>query len=257
VPFDPNGMVMDLLRSCSRQNMRFVVGDLITQAEATWYRTAPNAKTFPTPHVFGSPVWDTFHPMPTDIGFNASAPRTYYNGRRINSSTGRKWAGPLPYFRAGAPAAGDLPRGFNGTPVECLAQPPGLALGGLSREVGRARGGLMLSGRSIPPAIPCSECFGPTPSVVSITLSGFTTPSLNQNWILVQDPLSPCQWTASSGSNSLTLSRAGGFFWPLTILDGVGGATYQGSGASCIGSFSMAKLASTIGGDDPLTLFTS
>jgi len=248
---------MDLLRSCSRQNMRFVVGDLLTQAEATWYRTAPNAKTFPTPHVFGSPVWDTFHPMTTDIGFNASAPRTYYNGRRINSSTGRKWAGPLVYFRAGAPATGDLPRATNGTPVECLNPPFGLALGGTSRAIALSKGGLMNGGRAYTPAVACSECTGPTPSTLTITLSGFTTGSLNQLWTFTQDPVFPCLWGASSGGNTLTLARAGGFFWNLTILDGVGAALYQGGAVGCIGSFSMTQLVSTIGGNTPLTLFTS
>lgn len=236
--------------------MRFVKDDVDVFAPVTWFFAADGAKPFPGLHRFGSANWDSTRNEVSDLGDDATVPKTYANGRRLNRSDGRKFAGPILYFLEGAPGEGTIPRGADGTPVECLVPPFGIALGARAVPVIPVRAPFLLGGSGYAPAVPCSECFGPTPAHVSITLSGFTTPSLNQLWNLVQDPLSPCQWTASSGGNTLTLSRAGGFFWPLTISDGVGGATYQGSGASCIGSFSMSQLASTIGGDDPLTLFT-
>lgn len=257
VPFDPNGMVMDLLRSCSRQTMRYIAGQPAEQAIGTWYFAKKTALPFPIPHSFGSPVWDTFHPMPTDIGFNAEAARTWYRGTPLNSSDGTKWAGDLDWFVNGADQAENLPRGSNGTPVECLAPPFGIASGGTATDTGLSVGGLLSGGKTFIPAVACSECTGPTPEILSITLTGFTNGPTNATWVFTQDPVFSCLWTAGSGGVALSLSRAGGFFWNLTITDGVGAALYQGGGGGCIGSFSMAKLVSTNGGDDPLTLLTS
>jgi len=248
---------MDLLRSCYSQKIRYIKGDLAQEETTAWYFCAKTAKPFPFNHAFGSPTWDIVHPTPTTIGFNAQASRQYYSGRSLNNSRGDKFAGPAAWFAEGAPAPANLPRALNGTPLECLQNPLGLALSGGSVDVAPSSGTVLLSAGSYVPAVACSECTGPTPSNLSITLSGFTTPAVNATWTFTQDGTFPCQWNAGSGGVTLTLQRSGGFFWNLTILDGTGAALYQGGGVGCLGSFSMAQLVSTIGGNTPLTLLTS
>lgn len=151
VPFDPNGMVMDLLRSCSKQLMMPVANSPLTKVLATWYRAAPTATVFPGEHSFGSPVWDSEHPTTTTLGFDANAPRIYYNGKRENASDGTRFAGPADYFVNGAPALALLPRGVNETPVECLLPPWGLVTGGQAIPVIAAAGGLRTGGSATAP----------------------------------------------------------------------------------------------------------
>jgi len=248
---------MDLLRSCSKQRLRFIAGDPSFEAIGTWYFAKKSALPFPIPHSFGSPVWDTYHPMSTEIGFNADAPRVWFRGTQQNSSNGTQWAGDLDWFVLGAGAPENLPRGSNGTPVECLAPPFGIASGGEATDTGLSVGGVLSGGATFVPVVACSECTGPTPDSLTITLVGFTNGPTNATWTFIQDSVFPCQWNAGSAGISLTLQRAGGFFWNLLITDPVGGAGYQGGGVGCIGSFAMTKLFSTAGGNTPLTLFTS
>lgn len=151
MPFDPNGMVMDFLRSCSSQAISFVEHDPTQQALATWYVAAPTALVFPTEHAFGSPVWDTVHPTATTLGFDATTPRVYYNGRRTNASDGTTFAGTASFFQIGAPSRAPLERGVNETPVECLRAPFGIVTGGLCVPIVPAGGGLRTGGSCTAP----------------------------------------------------------------------------------------------------------
>ena len=164
---------MDLLRSCSTQNIRFVRGDLGAQVPATWYFCHPDALPFPVPHRFGSPVWDVERGEFSALGFNAQAARTYYNGRRLNSTTGNKFAGPIQFFQQGAPGPAALPRGSNGTPVECLSAPFGLLTGGLCSPVTPAVGGLLTGGSCFTTVNPIN-CATISHAAVRVTISGAT-----------------------------------------------------------------------------------
>lgn len=130
IAFSPNGMVMDFLRSCYTQNVKFVKGDETQVTPATWYFSKPTAKPFPGEQSFTSPTWDTVHPTETEIGFDATAPRLWSNGKNLNHSAGTKFAGSKEYFLEGQDTISGLPRGVNDTPVECIAKPTGVAIGG-------------------------------------------------------------------------------------------------------------------------------
>lgn len=152
--FDPNGMVMDLLRSCYSQNVMYFNGDPSQVTKCRWYFAARTAKPFPAPHAFGSPTWDTVHPTSTTLGWDATSSRSYYNGKRSNTSDGTSFAGPLDFFQNGADTLADLDRGVNGTPVVCLRSPVGVALGG---------------GVSVLPSTITPSCFPhPIPLVASV-----------------------------------------------------------------------------------------
>lgn len=148
---------MDLARSCYKRKMRWNRFDQNDVVMATWYFCKPGALPFPAPHRFPSSNWNTFHPESWPLGDSEQYPRTYFSGRRTNRSAGVSFAGPLEYFQEGQP--GPLPplqRGSDGTPVECLTPPFGLALGGQSLPVSLAEGGLALGG----------SCFEPTVSTL-------------------------------------------------------------------------------------------
>lgn len=259
VPFDPNGMVMDLLRSCYKQRIRFVAGDLATQEVATWYFAAPTAKPFPFDHAFGSPTWDAEHPSFTDLGFNASAPRTYYNGRRLNRSDGTTFAGPASDFRFGAPGPNPLPRGTDETPRVCIPSPTGQMLGGLSVGVAAASGGLRTGGVCVPamvPGVPCGNCPTVTPLTVTLTLSGFDPAHAwyNGTHTLVQQA-SPCNWLLTGpGTLSINLFRNPSNTWDLFLTGSAIASYYSGVIADCISPGTIAKVFSVIGGDPTVTL---
>jgi hypothetical protein len=128
--FSPNGMGMDLLRSCSVQRARYDASDPSKTTLLRWYFCAPTAEAFPGENAFGSPVWDQDKGIQTTIGFDATASRSYYNGTRQNTSDGKSFAGPEEFFRSGQDTDAALPLGVNLTPVECLKSPVGVAIGG-------------------------------------------------------------------------------------------------------------------------------
>lgn len=137
-------MVMDYLRSCYKRRMRFVRGDPDTFAPVTWYFCAPTAVPFPGVHRFGSANWDSTRNLATDLGDDAQRRPTYYNGRILNRSDGKTFAGPRSAFESGASIIGELPRAVDGTPVECLQGPFGVMLGGSDIPVSPGKGGLRL-----------------------------------------------------------------------------------------------------------------
>lgn len=181
--------------------MQFVEGDPTAVTDATWYRCKKGAVAFPGAHAFGSPVWDIVHPTPTTLGFDATASRRYYNGRRLNSSDGQKVAGHLEWFLTGAPSKANLPRLTDGTPVECIKPPFGKMLGGVSVPVAAAIGGKSVGGAlvtTVIPGAPCTSCPGVTPATVVLTITGATglAAVINGVWMLPQDvPTNPCLWT--------------------------------------------------------------
>lgn len=129
--FSPNGMGMDLLRSCSTQRARYDPNDAMKTAVLRWYFCAPSAEVFPEENAFGSPVWDQAPGIQTSLGFDATASRSYYRGTRQNTSDGRTFAGPAEFFRSGQSTdSTPLALGVNLTPVDCLRAPFGVAIGG-------------------------------------------------------------------------------------------------------------------------------
>jgi len=245
---------MDVLRSCSRQKIRFVENNPLDMADATWYRAAPTAKPFPEPHSFGSPVWDTVHPTLTDLGFQAQLPRTWTNGKRINSSRGEKWAGPVDYFITGAPAPAFLPRAINGTPVECLERPLGLFLGGSSRAIAIAIGGIKLGGSCVPGVPDCPLCPGGTPTSVLIGSSGFTVPSMNNVFLLPQTA-TPCIWQYDVGPGEYVRAFRTVDRWTVQFVSGADFAQYEDNVPDvCLGTSSVYQVASTMAGGDPFSI---
>lgn len=258
VPFDPNGMVMDFLRSCYTSRIAYQQGNSLVQSDATWYFAAPGALCFPGPHAFGSPTWDTVHPTLTDLGWQAQAPRRYYNGRRLNSSDGTQFAGPESYFLVGSPVGATLDRTANGTPLECVPPPYGLVLGGQGFPVLRGRGGLRLGGEEslLVPGVPCAACPGFTPLTVTVTIGGFAVPytSYNGTWTLNQTA-SPCVWhLVVIGTQVLTLTRSAGNVWTLTLSGSPTIAEYSGVIPDCVTAGTLAKVFSFFGGNATASL---
>ena len=250
---------MDLLRSCSKQKLRFIAGDLSQEEIGTWYFAKKTALPFPIPHSFGSPVWDTYHPMPTDIGFNAEAARSWYRGTPLNSSDGTKWAGDLAWFVNGADQAENLPRGSNGTPVECLAPPFGLASGGSCSDTGLSSGGIMSGGECKPgylPGVPCTYCSTGTPSMVEVSLSGFSGAyAAYTGTHLVPQTATPCEWfLALAGTLSIFVQRTAGGVWSVTMTGSPLACIYVGSSSDCLALATLTLIGSTIGGDPTCTI---
>lgn len=176
--------------------MRFFANDPFHLVKATWYRCKPGAKVFPTWHTFTSENWDYSHPTFFPLGDDAFSKRVWYNGRRLNSSDGTTFAGPLEFFQTGAPAPGLLPRSTDGTPVVCLLPPFGKIKGGLCVPVSSGRGGKRKGGfvrQAITPGLPCGNCVGTTPSTCTVTGAGFPAPNavFNGTFQLNQDLVFP------------------------------------------------------------------
>lgn len=195
---------MDLMRSCYKRPIRYVAGNPTITALATWYRTKPGAKVFPTWHSFTSQNWDYSHPTFFDIGEVPTLKPQWSNGRRLNTSDGTSFAGPLEYFQTGAPAPGFLPRGVNDTPTDCLRAPFGIALGGFGMPIVSAKGGKLLGGTATsstplpPPGTPCANC--PvlyTPSYIPLIMAGFSAPWTGFNNAFNVTQISACTWSIS------------------------------------------------------------
>jgi len=213
--FDPNGMGMDLLRSCYSQRLNYITNDAVTTALARWYFCAPDALCFPGDHAFGSPTWDQIHPTVTGLGFDATGPRGYSNGRRSNASKGQMYAGPLQYFEVGQPSIGSLDRGSSGTPVECLEPPYGLAGGGLAVPCEAGKGGKKAGGVAtiVIPTVTIA-CFVPhSPWLATMTLTFTLVPDIGA------PPLGPFVATVPWDS-AYTGPRGdwhGGYHFPVSI----------------------------------------
>ena len=252
MPFSPNGMIMSFLRSCYRQRIMFVAGDPTQTTVATWYRCGPDAKVFPFLSAFGSPTWDTDHPTITEIGFDATTARPWYNGRRINSSLGQTYAGDRLDFLNGAAAPGHIPRAFDGTPVECLQPPFGLAGGGSGVPSNVARGGKVVTGSagpSVMPGVPCSQCVGVTPLIFRLVLSGFTGANapVNGTWTMTQNAFNPCAWGNFPTPFGLTVASTS-FGWLVDVVGIGGNALYSGSKVDCVTGVILPQTFSSIGG---------
>lgn len=230
--------------------MRFVAGDPSQTAVATWYRAKPGAAVFPGAHAFGSAIWDTEHPTSTLLGDQDGAPKSWYNGRRINRSDGQKVAGPISYFTSGAPAPDFLPRASDGfTPVECLSPPFGLATGGNSVPTVLALGGVRTGGVSsvpIAPGVPCANCPSLTPLRVTVNLNGFLGLNAVFNGTHVLTQVAPCSWDlVISPGFFIFLVSNGGPTWSLDV-NGTGVAIYTGGAPDCITPVTIPLTASTM-----------
>lgn len=243
-----------MLRSCYSQSMRYITGDAVTAVQGTWYFADLESKDFPGPHSFGSPTWDTVHPTPTVLGFDATAPRLYYRGNPLNSSDGTQFAGPKDYFLTGQPVAGGIRRGTTGTPAQCLMYPYGLQVAGWASSGIPAKGGKLAGGvavRAIPPGVPCLACVGVTPLTVTVTLNGFAGIYLpfNGPHVLTQTVI-PCRWTVALGGGlSLQMDR-GGLYWQLSCLTPLTSAQYLWSVTppDCVTPGVLIRAFTVIGG---------
>ncbi len=249
---------MDLLRSCYSSQIEYAPGKVAT---GTWYWCAPTALPFPAPHNFGSSIWDTEHPTATSIGWNAFASRPWYNGRRLNSSNGTSYAGPLEFFQGQCPGPGPLPRGTNGTPVECLQPPYGLTKGGLCVPTVSALGGKYLAGASISPitpGVPCGHCSGTTPLTRTVVIAGATGSAApaNGTWVCTQLSFNPCFWLATgAGSVQILAQKSAANVIGVTCSVGfVSSQIYQLTGPTDCFSLSVLPKFSTINPDWPATI---
>lgn len=121
---------MDFLRSCYKSTIAYSSTDSSLTAPAQWYFAKPSAECFPAPHAFASSIWDTVHPTPTTLGWDATKSRTWTNGRNLNHSDGTNFAGKLAEFQTGQGSEPPLVRGINNTPADCIARPAGKCIGG-------------------------------------------------------------------------------------------------------------------------------
>jgi len=163
---------MDFLRSCYQQKIKFLRDDPMQEENAVWYFASKTAKPFPCLHPFGSPTWDIIHPTHASLGFKEESPRRYYNGRPLNSSRGERFAGLAASFEKGAVSPASLPRALNGTPVECLRPPFGLALSAVGRDVLGTVTSLSLSARSVCGPIVCAD----VPATLEADITAATGP---------------------------------------------------------------------------------
>lgn len=244
-------MVMDVVRSCSRQKIAFVAGGSGPLVDAEWYFAAKTAKPFPIPHVFGSPNWDATHPTLTELGFQAQTPARWVRGNRRNTSDGTTWAGPIEYFVSGAPGLFSLPRGVNGTPVECIRRPAGLAFGGSALMLRQVKGGLLLGGQVVPdvPAWTCLLCADATPATVTVVGSGFTVSGFNASFVLQKSP-TPCIWEIPALGGFVRAQRHHLDGWIVEFDDGAGGYAHYSSlfDANCLGTKMVSQTSSTMSG---------
>lgn len=237
---------MDFCRSGYTGSMRFVAGDSSIVRHVSWYRCAPTALPFPGPHAFGSQNWDTdkgdFYP----IGDANDLPRSYYNGRRINASDGRSFAGPANFFLDGAPAPGAIPRGVDGTPVQCMQPPFGIAKGGLSVPVVPSIGGKLLGGTVVSsgpiPGTPCGNCSGITPAFPVVTIAGATGAETGFNGAWTCTQISACTWGFTTPVGPILISRLFGGTWSVNVSDffpGTTNAFYTQSTSDCVTPLSV------------------
>lgn len=245
-------MIMDVLRSCSRQKIRFVAGDLAAEEVATWYFAAPTAKAFPEPHAFSSPVWDTIHPMTTAIGFNANASRSYYNGKRTNSSKGQSYAGPLRFFQEGCDEPANLARAMNGTPLQCLDLPAGFWFGGQSVKSTLVSGGTLSGGVGFTPSVPLDCSLVPvTIHCLVLTGTGPFATFVGLGFDTIKDVFG--HWTGGVFSGPDLLSLDGqciaGTWFQNGLYNGltpIGSASTSLSPVAFVGSFGLGSDTLTI-----------
>lgn len=253
---------MDFCRSGYTGFVQYVEGDPSAVTLARWYIAAPTATAFPVPHAFGSPIWDEVAYTPTLGWITRPSKRNYYDGRRVNTSDGTRFAGPIEFFQRGAPGPGTLRRGVNGTPVECLTPPYGIALGGRAVPAHAVAGGVKLGGRAVPPptpGFPCAYCGTYTPATCVVTISGASGPVafLNGTWPCNQAGIiSPCLWPGTATpAGFVNVQRINASTWNVQCGDYLGNtALYQAMVADCITPFVATQLSG--GPDFPLTVFT-
>ena len=261
-PIDPNGMVMDFLRSCFRRRMRFVAGNPSIQTFARWYRCAPTALPFPVPHAFDCGNWNSVHPTPSNLGDQDGARRHYDRGQRFNISDGTSFAGPVEFFQNGCPGIGDLPRGPGDTPVVCIRPGGGIFKAGQLLRTKPALGGIAKGGsayKPITPGGPCNGCSTITPAALLVTITGAFGPAavFNGVWTVPQVVGFNCSWALNvAPGHTIDIIRQGTL--PAVrynaALVGPGNAAYvQASGAEpdCTVSVTIASSGSTMLGSPP------
>lgn len=238
-------MIMDMARSCYTGFVRYLAGNTAVVTQARWYFAAPTALPFPGMHAFGSPIWDDPRITPSLGWITRPTKRNWDSGRRLNTSDGTRFAGPAAFFLDGADNSGGLPRGVNGTPIECLFPPFGLALGGRVTPVHVARGGVRWGGSLTPlppPGFPCSYC-AYTPATATVVISGCSGPVafLDGTWMVSQvGAISPCLWTGViPPTGYINLQRINASTWNVQIGDTASGDShlYQAMVPDCITPF--------------------
>lgn len=181
--------------------MRYVKGDTSYFFNAFWFFCKPTARAFPGVHRFGSANWDYKRGLPSPLGDDATNRQLYYNGRNLNRSDGTKFAGPQVYFEEGAPGPGTIPRGQDGTPIECLEPPFGKVGGGLCVDVNPGVGGKIGSGKLVTSQIPlvCGDI--PLTSVFADQTAGtgIFAPFVGQTITMTWHPFGLFPWTGCNG----------------------------------------------------------
>ena len=120
---------MDFLRHAQVGRMKFTQGSDVT-TPVRWFRAAPDAKDFPTPHLFAATVWERLENpgdpeqpwQNTGIGDqSASNVRTGEPGEaNFHGLVGEDFCGPLRAFQQGArPSDPPLVLDDDGVPVCC------------------------------------------------------------------------------------------------------------------------------------------
>lgn len=122
-PFNPGGMVMDLVRSCYSTDMRFFPNrpDIVTRVR--WFFTLPGAKDFPGHTRFGSGIWTDDKQNWPGLGEVLGAPRPWNNGQAPLGYTGEFFLGNLEDFVSGTPWPKFAPLALLRNKVPVLAKP--------------------------------------------------------------------------------------------------------------------------------------
>jgi hypothetical protein len=136
---------MDMLRACYRTKMRLHT-DPSVLTPVRWYKCHPNARDFPGLSPLRSSQWRSEPWVEMPLGEVYGAPRPFDPGLLPLGAFGRRFCGPIEWFRYGEPFPSSLP------PQEYSLS--GLATCCLAGGVQNAQGGMVAGGTATEFVVP-------------------------------------------------------------------------------------------------------
>lgn len=94
MPYNPCGMIMDVVRTCYARPTRFF-RDNDLAIPILWYRAKPDAKFFPVPHRVNSLFWYRAPWEAEGVGEIFNTPHAYSKGFCPPTASGQHWFGAL------------------------------------------------------------------------------------------------------------------------------------------------------------------